>query len=400
MIELPNGNRCSLPKISPKNYKTSRSTKKDWVIQYRFYSEESPEGKQVRIKNFNIYKDYSKRKQQAEEDLAEITARLRQGYNPIKKEIILTPDREVEPSTPLSVALLKGAEKVVCGKHTKEVMIRAVKFMATVAHEINLDNLPICETKKRHIRQILERSAEKRNFTPGNYNHHRSYLMMAFEELSELEAIESNPVLAIRKRAEVKKIRQTLTTEERQRVNDHLYAKYYTFWRYLHIFFHSGGRTAELFRLQCRDVNLKAQYFKVTVRKGSLKFEAHKVIKDIVMPLWEEVMKGASPDDYIFSKSLRPGPAPINPDQISKRWLKHVKGVKDKKTGQLKGGIGITADFYALKHLHSDEISRLLSISDAQAHNSHASENTTRIYAVTEKERQAERLKKVSNKFA
>jgi hypothetical protein len=85
-----------------------------------------------------------------------------------------------------------------------------------------------------------------------------------------------------------------------------------------------------------------------------------------------------------------PGPKAIRTEQITRRWYTHVK--KD---------LNITADFYSLKHLNTDETAAMLSLEDAAAHNSHTSTVITmKHYAVGEKERQHERLKKVGNKFA
>ena len=108
------------------------------------------------------------------------------------------------------------------------------------------------------------------------------------------------------------------------------------------------------------------------------------------MPLWIAQVAGASPENYVFSEGLLPGTTAIKSYQITKRWYRLVK----KK-------LGITADFYSLKHLNTDETAALLDIKDAAAQNSHTSTVITmKHYAFGEKDRQNERLKKVGNKFA
>ena len=89
----------------------------------------------------------------------------------------------------------------------------------------------------------------------------------------------------IRKRPVVKKIRLTLSEEERKSINAYLKKEHYSFLRYLHIFFHSGSRTSELFRVKGKDVDLKAQLFKRTIIKGNNKREVKTMIKDIAPPL-------------------------------------------------------------------------------------------------------------------
>lgn len=390
MIDLPNGNKCSQPTISPKKYKSAKSIKRDWFIQYRFYSKEFPAGKLIIKKGFNGYTDLATRKQAAERSLSDLIQSLKRGYNPLEKKMVLPPDHEVTETTPFSMALRKGFEKLRGGKHSLKVIGRTVNFFVKVSEELKFHFIPVTQIKRRHIKQLLEKCAELRNFTPGNYNHHRAYLMMIFKELMELDVIESNPVKDIRKRAEIKKIRETLTTDERILVSQYLHKNFYTFWRYLQIFYHSGSRSTELLRLQCKDVDLdNRQIFKLTIIKGTNKGEVRKVIKDSALPYWREAVQEGKPDDYVFAKGLKPGPVAIHPDQITKRWYKNVK---------LK--LDIKADFYSIKHSASDDLASILSLQEAGLHNSHTSTKTTRIYAINEDERQAERLKKVGNKFA
>jgi len=136
----------------------------------------------------------------------------------------------------------------------------------------------------------------------------------------EMEAIEHDPVTPIKKQGTTKRIRPTLTKEERATVNRHLKAKYYTLWRFMHIFFHSGSRESELMRLKKEDVNLKRQQFKVMVKKGGVYREEWRTIKDIIVPLWMEVYNEAKAGQVLFSKFMRPGAVFINLWQITRRW--------------------------------------------------------------------------------
>jgi len=70
-------------------------------------------------------------------------------------------------------------------------------------------------------------------------------------------------------------------------------------------------------------------------------------------------MKNNKKEDYIFSKYLETGKTSNRPEQITRRWKRHVK---DK--------LGIEADFYSLKHLNTDETAALLDLGDAAAHES------------------------------
>ena len=65
---------------------------------------------------------------------------------------------------------------------------------------------------------------------------------------------------------------------------------------------------------------------------------------------------------------------------------------------KLKKELNITADFYSLKHSNLDEITELLSLKDASIMANHTNTDmVSNVYAVGEKQRQFEKLKKVGN---
>ena len=128
----------------------------------------------------------------------------------------------------------------------------------------------------------------------------------------------------------------------------------------------------------------------VLVKKGTDFKNGEKVIKDNAFPFLQEIMQCSKPMDFVFGKGLCPAKESIRSEQIARRWNVYVK----KK-------LNIEADFYSLKHLHTDETAVLLDGSDAAAHNSHTSTVITlKHYAYGEKARQQERIKKGSNSFA
>lgn len=179
-----------------------------------------------------------------------------------------------------------------------------------------------------------------------------------------------------------------MTDEERITVNRELKQSYYGLWRYMHIFYHSGCRTSELFKLQAKDVNLANQTFKILRKKGPKYYELLCPIKTVALPLWTEIVQSAGPDQYLFSEYLKPGDKPIRPDQIAKSWKRHVKD-----------RLGITADFYSIKHSHADDVARLHGLQVAQGVMGHSSERMTLIYATGQKARDLEAMKGLDNEF-
>lgn len=394
MIQLPNNCKCSELKVNPSNWKTLKaSTKTDWYIQYRFYDPQVTKNGKIApklkiIKGMNICKNRDDRKQATDALLENELTLLLFGYNPITGNT--TNDNEISPNIYFIDALHKALAKIDVEKTTRQQITHILTHFTTGAKKLGFDLLMISEVKRKHIRLILDYLGGTRaKWTNNTFNYFRKYLSILFKELVELEAVEFNPVTSIAKKEITIKIRTTLTPNERVIVRNHLESKYPSFWRFLQIFFHSGARISELLLIKASDVDLKGQTFKITVKKGRSRREVLKVIKDIAVPFWTELIQNCNPDDYIFSADLEPGKLTIRPDQITKRWYRLVKKP-----------LGIKADFYSLKHLNLDETAELLDIEAAQKMAGHSTPVVTmKHYATGEKERRNSILKGVANKF-
>ena len=342
----------------------------------------------------NTYKNVSERigvtKLLIEDELRSLTE---DGYNPIIKTSLLSIDAQcgISSNTPFINALREASKKLSVAATTLSDIRSVLKGVEKSSTQLRIVSLPISTIRRKHIKAILENMPKNNpNFSAHRFNKYRAYLIMLFKELVELEAIEVNPVREISKQKTTTKFRRTLTLQERDKVNEHLKNKTYTFWRFLQIFFHSGGRETELMRLQGKHVDITRQRYVVLIKKGRQYREVERTIKDVALPLWKELIERCSAEDYLFSVGLEPGTKQIRTDQITRRWRTHVKKP-----------LGIEADFYSLKHLNTDETAALLGIQDAAAQNSHTTTAITlQHYAIGEKERQHNRLKQVKNSFA
>ncbi|HEY9196676.1 MAG TPA: hypothetical protein VIM77_10435 [Mucilaginibacter sp.] len=414
----------------------------EWRVVYRFYDPAFKGtglwGKQFVTKGMNRYKGLGERQDYARSAVEELTNLLdNEFYNPITKRFILPNFSEIDHNSPLSYALAEAHKKLKCAKGTKDDIGRALVHIQAAINELKLARTPVGEIKIRECIILLNkvremkhkkrdadiavlknafkakkvdkvkfaaemRKLEKYRFGASSFNHYRSYLIMLFNVIVPLANMAGNPVEKIGKEKEIKKIRDVLTPEQRTLVNDYLHKHYYEYWRFLQIFFHSGGRITEMLRVELAHVDLANQRFKALILKGTSYEEVWKVIKNIALPYWKEaveearLLKANGQPVYLFSKNQKPGLVMINESQIGRRWLERVK---------FKAALGnVTADFYALKHLNSTETRTLAGAAAAAAQNSHKSEAMVRsIYDVKRDERQADemnRLKEVNNPFA
>lgn len=387
MISLPNACSCSNLLVYPKNWQSKNAkVSVSWCIIYRFYDPRHQRPKQVMVKGMNVFKTLLERQDATRKALKDELEQLNKGYNPFAKTQVTFCGDEISCGSSILTALNYAFNKLSVAKTTK----RDIKYLLTqIAKAIKLlsyEDYQISKVSKKVVKQILETACK----TPDRFNKGRSYLMILFSELCELEIVDVNPVRDLKKKKIIKRIRTVLSDEERKIVNDYLKDDYPEFHRFLHIFFHSGARISEILRIKETDVKLSAQQFKVVVQKGREYREVLKPIKNVALPFWQSIMTECEKGDYVFSKGLKPGIHEIQPYQIGKRWYRLVK----KK-------LGIQADFYSLKHLNLDEISAMLGINDAAAMASHTSSEVTKMhYAVNEEKRQQERLRNIDNSFS
>jgi integrase len=405
-ISLPGNCSMSQPSVHPSNWKTvAATTASNWYIQYRFFDPlHAPKGKQYILKGMNEYRTTSERRDATERLLSDYTALLKQGFNPItEKWNIAESSGEIEAYTPLTHALQIAAKKVPVDENTKPDIKWMMNYVPLAIEALEWQNMPIGDVRKKHVKRILDKCADIKSrkdpktgrvinvtWSDYKYNQFRTYLMIVFAEIVECDALDANPCRELRKKKTVKRKRLTLTKKQRIQVDTHLQQTDPDFWRFLHIFFHSGARETEIMKIKRKDVDLENQTFTSLVKKDRTYCEKDRTIKDIVLPLWKEVTKNAGPDDYLFSYGFKPGPKPYSADNINKKWK-----------AQIKDEFAISADFYSLKHSNTTETVNLAGDLAAATQNAHKGTGmVVKIYDVDRSHRIHESLKEINNPFA
>lgn len=393
MTNLPND--CSYTKVwvSPENWQTTTSKaslNKQWYVQCTYYDplfkEKYPKGFPFR-KKLNKFKTLEDRKAAAKLLLEEIPKLFEdKGYNPITKKYMIPeayPAPEtLHPKLNFIEALRITYPTLTVSEGVKKEIKRIINKVEKSAAELRIE-FTIVEIHSGHVRDLLDYL----NLTPNEYNKYLTHLSIVLSDLVEKRMVFHNPIKDIKKKKTVKKIRETMEISELKKVFKILKTDYYTFYRYGMIFFHSGARTSELFRVQKKHVNLAKQEYKVTILKGNTYKEVIKVILPKAIPFWTEILNECTnDDDFLFTRNLKPSQIPIQPYQITKRWKRLVK---DK--------LNVTADFYSLKHLFLDELDKasnsVMNLSKEMA--SHTTNVTETAYLFGRESRKNEVLKKI-----
>lgn len=362
--------------VTPQDWMTNPETmERQWIVWYR-----KENNKLVQIKGMNREKNYKARVALTKNIIKEEQAKL----NQVKQVSLNLPDG----SLGFIKALEKAFSMLQTGKDTLHYVKSTLKYVTQAAKEYGFSDLPIISIRRKHLKILMTHLSVERKWSNRTWNAYRSYLMMLFEELDELEMVDHNPAKALKKKQEDISYRETLKDEQRHQVKQYLIEKDMAFYRFIQIFFHSGGRRTELMNLKIANVDFKEGTYKQWVKKGK-KREVKRPIKEVALPYWIEQISNYPADYYVFSRGLLPGPKKIRPEQVTRRWKKHVKNA-----------LGIDIDMYSLKHLNTDETARILSLEDAAKQNAHSSTTITRKhYAFRENDRELERLKSVNNPF-
>lgn len=418
MFPLPNGCMRSEISVSPANWHTVKAKiKKPWKIYYRFYDPDykgtKDWGKQISVKGMNVVSELKARQKSTRDLIDDVIRELElEGFNPITGNY-LPPEgssaRMINPFSPLREALDVAFERLDIGKDARETMGYALVNMKNALQDLRFDKMAVSQVEPRHIIFWLDKigenkykAAEKSDKPPragteiwsaSNYNHHRAYMMMLFRALVPLGAVKVNPVREVPLKRGIKKKKVIFNREERMSVAQLREMRgSYTFWRFIQIFFHSGARISEMMRIRKEHVDLKSQTIDTVIYKGRQYLEEDKVIKDIVVPLWRELMNEAAPGDFLFSKDLRPGPVKISARQITIRWRR------------VRGKLGINKTIYKLKHTHSTEVMGILvnMFKDAREkvakHNNHkGTDMLQRVYDVESEQRESWEIMHINN---
>lgn len=402
-MNLPNGCTVSPVNIFPSNWNTKKADiNLIWYINYRFrdpkFLYKYPNGKAIRVKSGINRLKTLKEKQAAiiilRDEQVEL---LESGYNPITdngekviqqveavKNASAVKLTEVFPSSPFIKALWFVHSISQLDRYTLKDCASAIRSVEKCAIEYDYHEIPISEVQAKHVRRCLDLChTSNPKFSGRRYNRVKAHLSGLFRELIQLGAIDSNVTLLVNPMKESANKPIILKNDEIERVKEHLYAHHKSFYNFMMLFYYSGGRIKELFRMKGSDVDLVEQKYTTLIKKGKQEKWLDRTIRNVALPLWKEQMKNCKPDDYVFSKGLLPGPIQINSKQVTRRWSTHVMKP-----------LGIKATFYKLKHLNTDRTLEAVGAKMAAGQNAHMSTKMVeQVYAYNEKKRIHEGLK-------
>ncbi|WP_295093824.1 tyrosine-type recombinase/integrase [uncultured Flavobacterium sp.] len=324
---------------------------KPWFVYFRYNQ------KLFRYKfGINYINNYKKRLIEANSIRDVLHDKLKNGWNPNIPDVVNN-FKSMTFSEALDFALEKKSahlgKKTFCGYES------TVKFIKNALPSSNMKNLLICDTKRAHIKLLLEKTKEQRKWSNKSFNKNLGYLKAILSELIQWDIIEHNPAHGIKslKVGEITAFTPA-TDEEVKLIKEKILCDFPSFYTYIISIFHTGIRPEELLHIQIEMIDLKKSQIILPPEITKTDRERIVPINPFLKTYFEAMnLSQHNKNYYVFGSNREhsnrglkkeldfvPGPRKLNRDCASKLWRKLIK--KE---------LGINVDMYSLKHLGANK---------------------------------------------
>lgn len=324
---------------------------KPWFVFFRY------SGKLFRYKyGINYITNLKKREAEANIICDALLQKLKEGWNPNVPDVVnnfssLTfseaLDFAIEKKTP------NLGSKTLCGYKS------TVKFIKEALKATNMTKLHVADTKRIHIKLIIEKTKDQRNWSNKSFNKNLGYLKAILSELMQWDIIENNPAHGIKslKVGEITAFTPA-TDEEVKLIKEKILAEFPSFYVYIISIFHTGIRPEELLHIKLKMINLQKSQIVLPPEITKTDIERIVPLNPFLKTYFEEMKLSDYPDEYFVFGSKReftnrglkkdldfiPGPRRLNRDCASKLWRKLIID-----------GLKINVNMYSLKHLGANK---------------------------------------------
>ncbi len=324
---------------------------KPWYVYFRY------DGKLIRKKyGINYIDNYAARSLEADLICQALLKKLKEDWNPLLPDLF-TYNNKMSLIEAMEFALAK--KKLIVAPRTFVGYNSITNFFIDSVKNLRLDNLAILDTKRIHIKSILENIKDKREWSNKAFNKNLGYLKAILSELLQWDIIENNPAHGIRS-LKVGEIMANIpaTDDEIKLIKEKILSEFPSFYTYIISIFHTGIRPEELLHIQLKMVNLKKSQIILPPEITKTGIERIVPLNPFLKAYFEEMnLSEYNSSFYLFgsrrefsNRGLKkdldfiPAPNRLNRDCASKLWRKLIKD-----------GLGIEATMYSLKHLGADK---------------------------------------------
>lgn len=352
-------------------------SQKGWYVHFRYNK------RQKRYKlGLNTIDDLKDREIEANILIKILSEKLKNGWNPFNENPI--EDEGLLFIDALDFALNKKKDHL--SKKTYLGYRGTVGFIKTAVSALSLDYLTIKTIKRSHIRSIMEKSKEQRNWSHKAYNKNLNYLKAVLSELIDWDIIEVNPAHKIKSLKVIESRANTPATDaQHEKIKNCLEREHPYFFNFIKTIYYTGARPKEILSIKLnmidimrREIILPAEITKVG------KTDRTVIIDDGLLDVLIEMEIEKYPKDFYLFGSFRQrgkgnlgkhldficGTTPIKRDTATKRWKKIIKD-----------GLGINVNMYSYKHKGgNDKLRAGVDLDSIRNQYGHSNKRMTKVY--------------------
>lgn len=344
---------------------------KTWYVYFRF------NGKVVkRTGQINRIHDLEGRTKAGKSLAAYWLSKLKDGWSPSAFNL------PTSSSMTFIEALDFAMEKKAISPKTRRDYNCTVRYCKSAIDKLKMNELLAVDTKRVHIKTILEQVKNDRKWTEKAYNKHLGYLQGILSELIQWDVVEHNPAHNIKPYRVAKTIaNRPPTIEELELIKSYVPMVDVNFWDIPNLIYHTGIRPDETTKLQVKMIDWESRVINMPAKITKDNEDRVVVIND---PLWKILEPRLNfPGDYYLFGTFAPargykrnftyfipGPNKLRTDTPTKRWHKLIKT-----------DLGIDVNLYSFKKLGANaKIDAGMSVRTLKEIYGHSSEVTTEIY--------------------
>jgi integrase len=366
------------------NYSIPKITKgKYWYVHFRY------DGQQYRFKlGLNLIADLKEKEKEFELLRESLYIKLKEGWNPQVPDIA-NAQKVFSFTEALDFAMEMKRPNIA--PKTLSGYNGTVRFIKQSVKELGLEHLKISDTKRVHVKLIIEKAKEQRKWTNNAFNKHLNHLKAILSELIQWDIIEANPAYKINNlHVASSEANIPASFEDVEKIKEQLEKNHYNFWVFCLTIFHTGIRPEEILKITLKMVNLNKS--EIILPAGITKTKKKRIvpINKHLLEYYSKMELNTFPDNFYLFGSFRtsgrgnlgkhsdfiPAPTKLKRDTATKRWAKIVKT-----------DLGIDMNMYALKHLGADrKILAGLDLDSLRELYGHSSKLMTAEYAKVVKE--------------
>lgn len=351
---------------------------KPWFVYFRY------DKKLFRFKyGINYIDNYKKRETEANLLRDALSKKLKEGWNPNVPDIYNEVTRYTLIES-LDFALEK--KKPILAKKSISDYSCSLKFIKTAISALFLDNIPISDVKRIHIKTILDKIKEQRGSTNNSYNKYLTHFGAILSELIQYDIIEFNPADKIKHLPIEESIfHKPASLLDIEKIKKELFIKDHNFFNFVSVIFHLGIRPDEILQIKLSMIDFENKIITLIPKntKGRKKYRILPINKHLMAHFKKIELIDLPKDFYLFGSFRQngkgnvgpkldfiPGPTKIKVDTATRRWEKIVKI-----------GLGINMTMYAMKkHGANMKLSSGISLEAISEQFGHTKVETTKIY--------------------